>query len=181
MKYRAAIAILVLPLLFSSRVALGSCPNVSGPLGSPCMYYVYDVSECLSTSGNVGGDTLCYSTPGHSFDYASPGGEAFASWTFTADSSNGTWSVSNFVDFYDPADSAFNFVWIQVVVTHNGNSTPTLYYTRNGTQSDVNCDYASTNFAAQSGDTVTINVGSQALNSGVAISVSDPYITRANC
>lgn len=182
MKYRHTFVAVALFLLVSQNIYATCSPTINGPFwsgGSCWRDYVFDTS-CADTSQST--TTLsCYSTPGHNFDYVSPGGEAFASYTFTASGSgSSTWSVFHRVDFNDPNNSQWDFVWLQVAVTHNGSTTYNTYFSYTGAMGDLSCSQPWTTFSAVNGDTVTFTIGTQALYSGTTIRVSKPYVSR-NC
>jgi|GEM_PF-6788253 len=184
MKYRIATVAIAVFVLLSPQNMFAACPNITGPHNWPtcaATYYDYDVSECASTSQPSDSD-VC-GLAGYSYNYVSPGGEAFTTYSFTVAGSGGTnWELRQRVDFTETQNSQFDFVWLRLTVTRSGSQIySNMFFTHNGTEGD-GCYYPGvTSFSAQNGDVIAVEVGSQALYSGTTISVSDPILLRFAC
>lgn len=184
MRYgKASIAIAIFALLSPPQL-FAACPNITGPHNWPtcaATYYLYDLSECASTSQS--GANAC-NIAGYEYDYESPGGEAWTSYSFTVSGSGGTnWQLSHRVDFSDTTNSQWNWIFLQVTVVRSGSTIySNTFFTHNGTQGDFTCAQPTvSSFSAQNGDVINIAVGTQAIDPNTTIRVSDPTLLRFAC
>jgi hypothetical protein len=119
----------------------------------------------------------CFSGGGWSFD---PTGLSYAVTSFTADghyiNNANNWTAGSYIYFDSPGSSAYDWIELVAVVTHNGYDTRYSLFYWDGTMGSLNgCNDHYGIFSAVDGDTVSIKV--YASNSGSAtIQASYPRI-----
>jgi len=157
--------------------AFATCPTAPSPSG----FYAYNYSQdeaCYSLTGSISSTSVaCYTGSGWSFG---GGYFSYAVASFTADGSYlfnaNNWAGSSFIYFDSPGATAYDWIELIAVVTHNNADTRYSLFYWDGTMGSLNgCNEHYGLFSASAGDTVSIKV--YVSNSGSAnIQASIPRV-----
>ena len=173
-------------VLSVAGTAQASCPSIWLQACCGTIWYEFDVdSSCLDSAG-VSATTLSCSVSGYEHGF---GSRNYTTWTYTIPA-NGTtinngytysrlpnWSVTVFVDFNSPNQSANDNVTGTLTVTHNGvNTWYNIFSFYGNTSSSQSCTRQDASFSATNGDTVTITIYSTKFNSNATIRASLPFV-----
>ena len=172
---------LVLAILSLSITAnaFATCPTPpTSPIGTPPWVNWTQDAGCYSLTGFISSTSVnCFSGGGWSFDAS---GLSYAVTSFTADGNYiinaNNWTSGSYIYFDSPNSSAYDWIEVVAVVTHNGADTRNSLFYWDGTMGSLNgCNDHHGIFSAVAGDTVSIKV--YGANSGNAtIQASYPRI-----
>jgi len=184
MRKLALLALLLVASLFAAPVFAQSCPTQPSAVQIFCGGYDWTQAQsCYSTTAGV-------STTSPGCWYYDPAWSFSAAWTMSASTTitasstymyTSSWSAASFIEFSNGNNSAYNWIELVAVVTHNGfDSRYSLFYW-DGTMGSLNgCAQQYGTFSAVSGDTISVRL--YALNAdGATIKASVPRIFNDEC
>jgi hypothetical protein len=158
---KLAFALVVLSLSIAGS-AFATCPTPPTAYNffPPFTNYTQD-GDCYSLTGYISSTSVaCYTGAGWSF--GGPG-LSYAVTSFTADGNYifnaNNWSGGSYIYFDSPNASAYDWIELIAVVTHNGYDTRYSLFYWDGTMGSLNgCNDHYGLFSAVGGDTVAIKV-----------------------
>ena len=177
-------ALVVVGSLVAGQAFAQSCPTDPYYVNMFCGGIDWTQSQsCYSTSSGI-------STTSPGCWYYDPAWTFTGAYLMTASTSitpasnqvsTSTWSAASFVEFSSPNSSAYDWIELAAIVTHNGSDTRYSLFYWDGTMGSLNgCAQQYGVFSAVAGDTIRVQLN--ALNAGGAtIKASVPRIFNNTC
>jgi len=149
--------LMVLAMLSVGAAEAQTCPTVTGPhFWAGQSWYDYAIAPGCYNTSNASQTTSSCGYGAWSFGDA---GAATFSFTATSVATSTNWKAVTRIYFNDPNNSAANWVYFDVIVTHNGTPTTYQYVSWSGTDGDITgCALSSGTFTAVAGDNIEVRI-----------------------